>query len=261
MRKLYAIGIGAGDPEHLTVQAIDRLNRVDVFFVLDKGDTKADLVRLRQEILDRFVTRDYRVVLAADPPRDRTPADYRARTPADYRAAVADWHAARAAVYEELILSELSPDSVGAFLVWGDPSLYDSTIALIEAVLARGNVKFEYEVVPGISSISALVARHRTTMNQIGRAVQLTTGRRLAEGWPDGVDDVFVLLDAHATFDRFTSLGLTIYWGAYVGTPDEILISGPLTPALAAQIRKTRAEARERHGWIMDTYLLRRPAP
>ncbi len=253
MRKLYAIGIGAGDPEHLTVQAIDRLNRVDVFFVLDKGSDKADLVRLRQEILDRFVTREYRVVLAEDPSRDRTPADY--------RAAVADWHAARAAVYESMILSSLAPDEVGAFLVWGDPALYDSTIALIEAVLARGNVEFEYEVVPGISSISALVARHRTTMNQIGRAVQLTTGRRLASGWPEGVDDVFVLLDAHTTFDRFTSAGLEIFWGAYVGTPDEILISGPLTPALADRIRSTRAEARERHGWIMDTYLLRRPAP
>jgi precorrin-6A synthase len=253
MRKLYAIGIGAGDPEHLTVQAIDRLNRVDVFFVLDKGSDKADLVRLRQEILDRFVTREYRVVLAEDPPRDRTPTDY--------RAAVADWHAARAAVYESMILSSLAPDEAGAFLVWGDPSLYDSTIALIEAVLARGNVEFEYEVVPGISSISALVARHRTTMNQIGRAVQLTTGRRLASGWPEGVDDVFVLLDAHTTFDRFTSVGLEIFWGAYVGTPDEVLISGPLTPALADRIRSTRAEARERHGWIMDTYLLRRPAP
>jgi precorrin-6A synthase len=254
MRKLYAIGIGAGDPEHLTVQAIDRLNRVDVFFVLDKGDAKADLVRLRQEILDRFVTqREYRVVLAEDPPRDRTPSDY--------AAAVAGWHAARAEVYERLIQSELGPAQTGAFLVWGDPSLYDSTIALIEAVLARGNVSFEYEVVPGISSISALVARHRTTMNQIGRAVQLTTGRRLASGWPPDVDDVFVLLDAHTTFDQFTSEGLQIYWGAYVGTPDEILISGPLTEALASQIRNTRTAARERHGWIMDTYLLRRPTP
>jgi len=252
MRKLYAIGIGAGDPEHLTVQAIARLNRVDVFFVLDKGAEKGDLVRLRQEILARFVTRPHRVVLAEDPPRDRTPDDY--------RAAVADWHAARAAVYEQLLLSELPDGSTGAFLVWGDPSLYDSTIALIEAVLARGNVEFEYEVIPGISSISALVARHRTTMNQIGRSVQLTTGRRLASGWPEDVDDVFVLLDAHTTFDRFASEGLHIYWGAYVGTPDEILLSGPLTPALASQIRSARAAARERHGWIMDTYLLRRPA-
>ncbi|MEV8615198.1 precorrin-6A synthase (deacetylating) [Amycolatopsis sp. NPDC051373] len=251
MRKLYAIGIGAGDPEHLTVQAIDRLNRVDVFFVLDKGSAKADLVRLRQDILSRFVTRPgYRVVTATDPDRDRTPPDY--------RAAVADWHELRTDVYERLIRDSLGPDDTGAFLVWGDPSLYDSTIALIEAVLARGNIAFDYEVIPGVSSISALAARHRTTMNQIGRAVQLTTGRRLATGWPADADDVFVLLDAHTTFDQFTDQGLHIYWGAYVGTPDEILLSGPLDSALAARLRSVRAEARAEHGWIMDTYLLRR---
>ncbi|MFC4085651.1 precorrin-6A synthase (deacetylating) [Amycolatopsis samaneae] len=253
MRKLYAIGIGAGDPEHLTVQAIDRLNRVDVFFVLEKGEEKADLVRLRQEILDRFVTRPgYRVVRATDPPRDRDPGNY--------LAAVADWHRRRTDVYERMIRDELAEGQHGAFLVWGDPSLYDSTITLIEAVLARGTVAFEYEVVPGVSSVSALVARHRTTMNQIGTAVQVTTGRRLASGWPAGVDDVFVMLDAHTTFDRFTDAGLEIFWGAYVGTPDEILLSGPLDSALSDRIRETRAEARARHGWIMDIYLLRRPS-
>ncbi|HWD04747.1 MAG TPA: precorrin-6A synthase (deacetylating) [Amycolatopsis sp.] len=252
MRQIYAIGIGAGDPEHLTVQAVDRLNRVDVFFVLDKGSAKSDLMRLRQDILSRFVTRpDYRVVTAADPARDRAPADY--------RAAVADWHALRTDLYERLIRDELADGQTGAFLVWGDPSLYDSTIALIDAVLARGTVAFDYEVIPGVSSVSALVARHRTTMNQIGRPVHLTTGRRLASGWPSDTDDVLVFLDAHTTFDRFTDQGLHIYWGAYVGTPDEILLSGPLDSALADRIRATRTAAREQHGWIMDTYLLRRP--
>ncbi|MFF0147061.1 precorrin-6A synthase (deacetylating) [Amycolatopsis sulphurea] len=252
MRRIYAIGIGAGDPEHLTVQAIDRLNRVDVFFVLDKGEAKADLVRLRQDILDRFVTRPgYRVVSAQDPDRDRTPADY--------RVAVADWHQLRTDVYERLIRDELGEDETGAFLVWGDPSLYDSTIALIEAVLARETVEFDYEVVPGVSSVSALAARHRTTMNQIGRAVHFTTGRRLSEGWPADADDVFVLLDAHTTFDRFADQGVWIYWGAYLGTPEEILVSGLLDAGLATRIRELRAEARERNGWIMDTYLLRRP--
>ena len=37
MRKLLLIGIGAGDPEQLTVQAINAMNTVDAFFVLDKG--------------------------------------------------------------------------------------------------------------------------------------------------------------------------------------------------------------------------------
>ncbi|MEC3981479.1 precorrin-6A synthase (deacetylating) [Amycolatopsis sp. H20-H5] len=251
MRKIYAIGIGAGDPEHLTVQAVKRLNEVDVFFVLAKGKEKDDLVRARQQILDRFVERPgYRVVRAEDPPRDRNPTDY--------RVAVADWHEARTELYEQLIRDELAEDQVGAILVWGDPALYDSTIALIDAVLARGAVEFSYEVIPGISSLAALTAAHRTTMNQIGRPVLITTGRRVEAGWPADIDDVFVMLDANCTFDRFTGEGLHLYWGAYLGTPTEILLEGPLTAELAGRVRSIRTEARARNGWIMDTYLLRR---
>lgn len=253
MRKISAIGIGAGDPAHLTVQAIDRLNETDVFFILDKGSEKLDLAELRQEILDRFVQRPgYRVVRARDPERDRNPDDY--------RKAVADWHRLRTDVYESMIRDELEPGQRGAFLVWGDPALYDSTITLLDAVLDRGNVEFDYEVVPGVSSVAALTSRHRTTMNQIGRPVLVTTGRRLEAGWPDEADDVFVMLDANCTFSRFADQGLEIYWGAYLGTADELLLSGPLDEPLAAQIRSTRAEARSRKGWIMDIYHLRRPA-
>ncbi|KFU79150.1 precorrin-6A synthase (deacetylating) [Amycolatopsis lurida] len=251
MRKISAIGIGAGDPDHLTVQAIRRLNETDVFFVLDKGSEKQDLTALRQEILDRFVERPgYRVVRAPDPARDRTPDDY--------RKAVADWHRLRTDVYENMIAS-LGPGERGAFLVWGDPALYDSTLTLLDAVLARGTVEFEYDVIPGVSSVAALTSRHRTTMNQIGRPVQITTGRRLEAGWPADVDDVFVMLDANCTFSHFADTGLEIYWGAYLGTPDELLLSGPLSAELAAEIRSIRASARSRKGWIMDIYHLRRP--
>ena len=51
---------------------------------------------------------------------------------------------------------------------------------------------------------------------------------------------------------------LHIFWGAYLGTPDEIVISGRLGE-IRDQIAETRKAARERHGWIMDTYLLRKP--
>ena len=248
MKQILLIGIGAGDPDYITVQAVKALNRVDVFFVLDKGEVKQDLVDVRQEILDRHVERSYRVVEARDPERDRS-------TPA-YAEAVLDWRRRRADVCEELIRTELADGETGAFLVWGDPSLYDSTLAIVEDILARGDVEFDYEVVPGITSVQALVAKHRTSLNRVGRPVQITTGRRLAEGFPDDVDDVVVMLDAH---NSFTGVGddVDIYWGAYVGTPDELLISGPVGE-VAERIVATRAEARERKGWIMDTYLLRR---
>ena len=48
-----------------------------------------------------------------------------------------------------------------------------------------------------------------------------------------------------------------IYWGAFLGTPDEILIAGRLVE-VREEIARVRAEARERKGWMFDTYLLRR---
>ncbi len=252
MRRIHVIGIGAGDPEQLTLQAVRALRGTDVFFVLDKGEVKSDLTRLRREMLDTHLPEgSYRVVEARDPERDRSAGG------AAYPGAVEDWRSARAGIYQRLIAEELGADETGAFLVWGDPALYDSTLGILEEVLARGAVAFEYDVVPGISSVSALAARHRTGLNRVARPVQITTGRRLAEGFPDGVDDVVVMLDAQQAFLRYADQDVDIYWGAYVGTADEILVSGPIAEA-APRIERLRAEARERKGWIMDTYLLRR---
>ncbi|MHC0431423.1 precorrin-6A synthase (deacetylating) [Streptomyces sp. O3] len=252
MRTIHVIGIGAGDPDQLTLQAVKALQATDVFFILDKGEEKSDLVRLRRDILDAHLPEgSYRLVEARDPDRDRTAQG------AAYSPAVGDWRARRADVYERLILDELDEDGSGAFLVWGDPALYDSTLGILQEVLERGRVDFGYDVVPGISSVSALVARHRTGLNRVARPVQITTGRRLAEGFPDGVDDVVVMLDARQAFTRYADQDMDIHWGAYIGTPDEILVSGPIAEA-APRIERLRAEARERKGWIMDTYLLRR---
>ncbi|MFB6725796.1 precorrin-6A synthase (deacetylating) [Kribbella sp. NPDC056345] len=247
--QILVIGIGAGDPEQLTLQAVAALNRVDVFFVLDKGDVKQELVDLRTEILQRHAA-GYQVVVGRDPERDRSSTAY--------VEAVDDWRRRRADVCAELIAANLGADQVGAFLVWGDPSLYDSTLAILDDIQARGELSFDIEVIPGISSVSTLAARHRVPLNQVGRPVQITTGRRLAKEWPAGVDDVVVMLDAQTAFTAHLDQDATIYWGAYLGTPDELLIAGPVRE-VAAEIEKVRAEARERKGWIMDTYLLRRP--
>jgi precorrin-6A synthase len=252
VRTIHVIGIGAGDPDQLTLQAVKAMRDTDVFFVLDKGEVKSDLTRLRKDMLRTHIPEGgYRVVEARDPERDRRAGG------ADYSPAVGDWRSARAGIYARLIAEELGEDETGAFLVWGDPALYDSTIAILEEVLEHGGADFTYDVIPGVSSVSALVARHRTGLNRVARPVQITTGRRLAEGLPEGVDDVVVMLDAHQAFRAYTDEDLHIYWGAYIGTPDEILVSGPIAEA-APRIERLRAEARERKGWIMDTYLLRR---
>ncbi|GGM84913.1 precorrin-6A synthase (deacetylating) [Dactylosporangium sucinum] len=241
MRKVLVIGIGAGDPEHVTVQAIAAMNAVDVFFVLDKGGSTADLTAARHAILQRFVTRGYRTVTLPDPPRDRTAADY--------SGAVREWRDERARVLHEAMAAE---EGVGGILVWGDPALYDGTIRILESF---GDV--DYEVVPGVSSVQVLTARHRVPLNRVAGAVHITTGRRLAAGWPAGCDDVVVMLDADLSCRAYRDEAIDIYWGAYLGTPDELLVAGRLGEVLD-EIERVRADARACKGWIMDTYLLRR---
>jgi precorrin-6A synthase len=247
MRKLFVIGIGTGNPEHVTIQAIKALNQTDVFFVMDKGEAKADLRRIRQDICDRYIEgRSYRFVEAKDPARDPAAASY--------RAGVDQWHRQRAAILQDLIAKELGPDETGAFLVWGDPSLYDSTLRIIDLMQANGAIAFTCDVIPGITSIQALAAAHRLALNHIGGSIHITTGRNLRE---HPADNTVVMLDGTDAFATIDPADTTIHWGAYLGTDKELLVAGPLRDA-APEIVRVRGEARKRHGWIMDTYLLRR---
>lgn len=255
MKTILIIGIGAGDPDYVTAQGIKALNRADVFFLMDKGPAKAKLRALREEICRRHIApgRAHRFVEAQSPPRDPRPADY--------RASVDELNAAKQAVFEAMIADEMADGETAGILVWGDPMLYDSTIRNIEAIAAGGRHAIDLEVIPGITAVQALAARHKIPLNRIAEPVLLTTGRKLAEGFPAGVDSAVVLLDGEDTFGRFADATfhgeMEIYWGAYLGTPDEILISGRLAD-VAADIHRRRAEARQRHGWIMDTYLIRK---
>ncbi len=242
MTKILIIGIGAGNPDYLTVQAIDALNRVDVFFMPDKGAEKAALRKLREKILERFIEgRGYEEV-GVEIPRRRAAGD-------DYRGSVDDWHATLTANYQVLFDRHLTDDKVGGFLVWGDPMLYDSTLRIM------GKLDVEVEVIPGITAIQALAARHKIAINRIGEPVLVTTGRKAMEGLPEGVDSV-VMLDGDQAFAHVPG-DYDIFWGAYLGTKDEILVAGKLSD-VKDEIEQRRARARAANGWIMDTYLLRR---
>lgn len=250
MRKVLIIGIGPGHPDYLTVQAIEALNRVDVFVIPDKGEEKADLQRLRLDICERYIKgRSYRLVQFKTPER--------AKDPADYKRAVDDWHARIERDYEQLLGREVGEGECLGFLIWGDPTLYDSTLRIVERIKAHRAVAFDYEVIPGISSIQVLAARHRVPLNTIGEAVRITTGRKLAEQPTVGADSVVVMLDGEQSFKKVDAEGIDIYWGAYVGTADETLVSGRLVD-VAGKIEAERARARREKGWVMDTYLLRR---
>ncbi|QXI09843.1 precorrin-6A synthase (deacetylating) [Pseudomonas zeae] len=251
MKQLLVIGIGAGNPDYITMQAVKALNRVDVFFLMDKGQSKDKLIDLRREICERYIDNpDYRFVEAHSPERERGDVDY--------AASVDELNRAKQQTFERLINDQLSEGQCGGFLVWGDPALYDSTVRILQAILASGACAFEFEVIPGITSVQALAAQHKVPLNTIGRSIEITTGRRLAAGQVSDADSLVVMLDAEDSYHQVADQQTEIYWGAYLGTPDEILISGRLSD-VADEIERVRKAARAEHGWIMDTYLLRKP--
>ena len=251
MKKLLVIGIGAGNPDYITMQAVKALNLVDVFFLMDKGPAKDKLIDLRREVCERYITdRDYRFVEALSPERERGEVDY--------TSSVDDLNLAKQMTFERLINEQMADDQCAGFLVWGDPALYDSTIRILQAILASGRCVFEFEVIPGITSVQALAAQHKVPLNRIGQSIEVTTGRRLAAGQVSDADSLVVMLDAQDAYHQVADQETEIYWGAYLGTPDEILISGKLKD-VADEIERVRKAARLANGWIMDTYLLRKP--
>src|SRR5262249_53134452 len=107
-------------------------------------------------------------------------------------------------------------------------------------------------------AIQALCAAHKIPLNKIGKPFLVTTGRQLRDkGWPAGVDTIFVMLDGGTAFQSLVPEGFHIWWGAYLGMPHEIILSGPLAE-VGAKIVEVRTKARSQHGWIMDSYIVRR---
>lgn len=247
MIELTLIGIGTGNPDHLTGQAAKAICAADLILIPLKGAEKDDLAGLRRAICDRHLGQDTRVVEFDLPRRDTADPDY--------RHGVNLWHDAIARAWEAEIRTHL-PALSGrvALLVWGDPSLYDSTLRIAD----RLSLPLTRRVIPGITAIQALCAAHAIPLNKIGAPVAITTGRRLRDhGWPKGVDTVVVMLDGECSFRTLPPEGVTIWWGGFVGMAEEILDHGPLAQA-GPRIVAARAAARAAHGWIMDIYLLRR---
>lgn len=250
--ELFLIGIGTGNPEHITLQAIRALNRADLILIPRKGETKADLAELRHAILADVLTTPIPVAEFDLPERDPTIPDYKARVEA--------WHDTIAAVWSETIAQHAPPTGETAcrvaLLVWGDPSLYDSTLR-IAARLSPGP---EITVIPGVTSLQGLTAGHRIPLNDLAGAVTITTGRNLRDhGWPGEASRIAVMLDGDCAFQTLPPDGIHIWWGAYVGMAEEHLIEGPLAQT-GPRIIAERARLRAAHGWIMDIYILSRPA-
>ncbi len=241
-REILLVGIGTGSPSHITLEGIEALRAATLILVPKKGIEKDDLAEIR-----------HRIIAASGSQARVAHFEYPERDPAlPYQERVERWHDEIAHRWQAAI-SDTKTDGPIAFLVWGDPSLYDSTLRIAARLEPAPTVR----VVPGITAIQALTAAHKIPLNTVNGAVHITTGRRLrASGMPQDEATVVVMLDGQCSFQDLNPAGLYIWWGAYLGSDNQILIEGPLQE-VGQKIVHTRAAARARNGWIMDSYLLR----
>jgi precorrin-6A synthase len=245
--KVRILGVGMG-PQHVTPEVAGALRTVDYVLAADKGDDDG-LLSLRREILAVHAD-SVPIIAVRDPSRDRSER----LSSTGYEGAVTDWHEARAKEYANVLRER---GGTAAFLVWGDPSLYDSTIRIVEKVRELG-VPVDFDVLPGISAPQLLAARHRIVLHEVGRPVHVTTGRRLQEAVAAGQDNIVAMLNPPP--DRLDLTGLDdwmIWWGANLGAAGERLVAGRLGDALPA-IVEAREKAKVDAGWVMDLFLVRK---
>lgn len=242
-KHLHLVGIGTGNPDHLTAQGRKAIAQADMILVPRKGDDKADLAQVREQIVGS-IRADAPIVHFDMPVRDEA---------LPYQERVERWHDAIAAHWEQAMATQPDASTI-ALLVWGDPSLYDSTLR----IAARLSPSPHITVVPGITAIQALTAAHGIPLNTVNGPVTITTGRRLRdEGWPPDTETLVVMLDGACSFQSLDPDGVHIWWGAYLGMAEQIIEAGPLADVREKIIARRKA-ARAAHGWIMDVYLLRR---
>lgn len=244
--ELSLIGMGTGNPEHLTLQAIRVLRAADLVLIPSKGSGKEQLRAIRELICTDVLGSVEKLHEFSMPIRDISIEPY--------TTAVAAWHDAVAEQWRQAIDHRLPKGGHVALLIWGDPGLYDSSLRIADRLLQPIII----HVIPGITSIQALTAAHAIPLNDVAEPFLVTTGRHLRTvGWPSGVGRIVVMLDGACSFQNIDPSGVTIYWAAYAGMPQELRISGSLSE-VGAEIIQARQDARARHGWVMDIYLLER---
>ncbi|MGB3304479.1 MAG: precorrin-6A synthase (deacetylating) [Gordonia sp. (in: high G+C Gram-positive bacteria)] len=237
--KVRILGIGMG-PSQVTAEVAEALRTCDYVIAAAKSDDDPLLSVRRAVAEDHGVP----VVAVPDPERDRSDSG-------DYVTAVRDWHEARVDAYEKVLRAR---GGTAAFLVWGDPSLYDSTIRVVEQLADR--MPLEYDVLPGISAPQLLAARHRIVLHPVGVPVHITTARRLHDDIAAGQRNVCVMLGGSPDL---SGLGdWAIWWGANLGDASEELVAGRVAD-VAEEIDRAKSRAKQKVGWAMDVYLLRAP--
>ncbi|MBV9121020.1 MAG: precorrin-2 C(20)-methyltransferase [Chloroflexi bacterium] len=132
MSKLFAIGLGPGDPELITLKAARLLHEVDTIFVPSQDGRPSLALRIAGDLIETEKLRELAFVMSTS--REHNVGRWR-----EHAAAIA---------------TEVNQGRSAAFVTEGDPLLYSTFIHVYEQLL-RDFPELSVEIVPGVSSITA----------------------------------------------------------------------------------------------------------
>ncbi len=210
--KLYAVGVGPGAPDLVTVRAAEILKRVPVIFSpLSAMGARSRALEVVAPYLDRS---RQRVVELAFPMLK----EHEELEPA--------WEQAAGE-----ILRNLEPEGEAAFITLGDVSLY-STFYYVQRIFRSRRPEVEIEMVPGITSFSAASAFLQLPYGAAGDRIVILPAtferERLARAISDHdivilmkvnrvLDDVIEILEAQGILDKAVFI-------ANCGMPDQEVV-------------------------------------
>ncbi len=243
---IYLIGIGTGNIEHITLAAIEALKKADLIILPRKKNDAIDLLNLRKEICKKILK-----------PKSKNIKEFiipERKKKIEYIESVEIWHNKISQAWNDSIVNYQGKKNNVALLIWGDPMLYDSSIKIARKIVDESKI----HIISGISSLQALAAAHKITINDIGGQILITTGRLLRKkGRLFNEKKAIIMLDGECSFQYINKSNYFIWWGAYLGMKNEITFKGELE-SLSKKIIIARKNERNKNGWIMDTYLLER---
>ena len=130
---LYGIGVGPGDPELLTIKAINTVAKCDVIAVPDSGADNQVALSIAQEYIGEKLV----MLLSLPMICDKVKLYEHRKTAAD------------------IICKELDNGKNVGFLTIGDPMIYSTYSYLHTIIISRG---YTVKVIPGITSFCAAAA-------------------------------------------------------------------------------------------------------
>jgi precorrin-2/cobalt-factor-2 C20-methyltransferase len=142
--KLSCIGCGPGDPELLTIKALERLKTADTIYCPTSREGKPSIAI---SIVDKFIDRSAQIIKPLVFPMRK-----------DKESLIDSWKKNAS----EIANSIYSGKHV-VYLTVGDPSLY-STWAYVFRELKENHKNIEIEIIPGITSIFSFAAEAKLSL-------------------------------------------------------------------------------------------------